>query len=202
MPAWAPSPPSVPRLRHAADEVAPLPGRGNGREFPMDDADERARISALAAGERTRQAAIDARPHAVVRPQEFEMPALPVPWWARIPEILGTNRQVQIALLAIVVAVLGVALWPHAERSVAISRLRTNPERYADTQVRVHGRVGEVFAVGGSWAYTLLEGRDTLVVFSRTRNPRPHDDITVVGTLSTGRLDGQARVSLFESTSQ
>jgi len=206
MPAWAPPPPSVPKVRRAAAETLPPglpPLTGNVapamREFPMDDAEERARISALAAEEQARQAAIAARPHEVVKPQEFELPALPVPWWARLPEIVSSNRQVQIGILAVGLAVLAVALWPRSNRGVAISRLKSNPERYADMQVRVQGRVSEVFAVGGSWAYTLVQGRDTLVVFSRTRNPRPQENLTVVGTLSTGHLDGQPRVSLFEA---
>ena len=70
----------------------------------------------------------------------------------------------------------------------------------ADTPVRVGGRVSEVFAVGGSWAYTVVQGRDTIVVFSRTRAPKVRDPIVVIGTLSRGFLDGQSRVAIFEAT--
>ena len=203
MPAWAPPPRSVPTMRRRAGDVAGGPPASAGtRDFPMDDADERARMSALAAEEQAREAAVAARPHAVVRPQEFDMPALPLPWWARIPQLLAGDRRVQSALFAAVVAVLGITLWPHPNHAVAIARLKSNPERFTDLQVRVEGRVSEVFAVGGSWAYTLVQGRDTIVVFSRTRQPRPRELVTVIGTLSPGRLDGQSRVALLEATSQ
>ena len=128
------------------------------------------------------------------------MPALPVPWWARIPQIIATDRRVQFALAAIVLAIASITFWPHADHAVSLGNLKANPERYGDAQVRVQGRVGEVFSVGGSWAYTLVQGRDTIVVFSRTRNPKPRESVIVVGTLSTGRLDGMDRVALFEAT--
>ena len=54
--------------------------------------------------------------------------------------------------------------------------------------------------MGGSWAYTLVQGRDTIVVFSRRREPKLRERVVVVGTLSSGFLDGQARAAIFEST--
>jgi len=48
----------------------------------------------------------------------------------------------------------------------------------------------------------VVQGRDTIVVFSRTREPKIREPIVVVGTLSRGYLDGQSRVAIFESTSK
>ncbi len=93
-----------------------------------------------------------------------------------------------------------IAAWPRGEKTISVAHLKEHADRYADTQVRVRGNVSEVFAVGGSWAYTLVQGRDTIVVFSRTRRPQPRQRVVVVGTLSNGYLDGQSRAAIFEST--
>jgi hypothetical protein len=66
--------------------------------------------------------------------------------------------------------------------------------------VSVSGRVDEVFQVGGSWAWTLVQGRDTIVVFSRVRGPRERERVTVVGTVSRGWFGGESRLALFEAT--
>jgi hypothetical protein len=65
--------------------------------------------------------------------------------------------------------------------------------------VKVAGRVGQVFHVGGGFAYYLHDGRDTLVVFTRTRKPEERQHVTVLGTMSTGYLDGLPTLALFES---
>ena len=65
--------------------------------------------------------------------------------------------------------------------------------------MRVNGRVGEVFHVGGGYAFYLLQGRDTIVVFTRSRVPVPRQNVTVVASVSTGFLDGAPRQALFEA---
>jgi hypothetical protein len=203
LPSWDPGHSSVPTLRHA-----PVPGEARPsspipeltRDFPMDDAEERARVSARLAEQQAHEAAVAARPHEVVAPQEFDIPTLPVPWWAQVPQLMRTDRRIQLALLSVVLVIAVMAFWPRAEKTVSIGHLKQHAERYADTEVRVGGRVSEVFAVGGSWAYTLVQGRDTIVVFSRTRRPEPRTNIVVIGTLSNGYLDGQSRAAIFEAT--
>ena len=64
--------------------------------------------------------------------------------------------------------------------------------------VHVEGRVGEVFPVGGGYAFYLRDGRDTMVVFTRSRTPERDEHVKIDGTVSTGYLDGQARTALFE----
>jgi hypothetical protein len=65
--------------------------------------------------------------------------------------------------------------------------------------VRVQGRVGDVYEVGGAYAFYLEQGRDTIVVFSRVRQPYRNERLHVSGSVSMGYLDGIARPSLFES---
>ena len=202
MPSWDRGASSVPKMRRSAgDGPSQAPAIPDlSREFPMDDAEERARVAATVAQQQREAAAIAARPHEVVKPQEFEIPELDPPWWTRIGVTLRVDRRLQLALGVALLALLVYSVWPRSEKTISIAHLKEHAERYADTPVRVGGRVSEVFSVGGSWAYTVVQGRDTIVVFSRTRGPKPREQVVVVGTLSTGYLDGQSRVAIFEST--
>lgn len=200
-PTWDPGRNSVPlpniergqvfaRARIPAEEV---------REFPMDDAEERAQAAERLAAEREQAVEEAARPHAVVRPQEFDLPSVQPPWFLRLPEIIATNRAVQLALVVVVLAIGAFVFWPRAETTTSIGHLKDHPERFADQQVKVNGRVSEVFPVGGGFAYTLVQGRDTIVVFTRWHQPKRQDRLTVIGTVSSGFLDGQARLAIFEA---
>jgi hypothetical protein len=202
MPSWEAGNNSVPLMRRSAS-AAPSTSPSIpelARDFPMDDADERARIAAQMAEDQAREALIAARPHAVVQPQEFDLPTVPLPWWSQVPNLMRLDRRVQLVALVAVLALVLFAAWPRAEKTISVAHLKEHPEQYADTQVRVGGQVSEVFKVGGSWAYTLVQARDTIVVFSRTREPKPRERIVVVGMLSNGYLDGQSRVAIFEAT--
>jgi hypothetical protein len=206
MPAWDKATSSVPRLRTvesdmgAAGKVSPrAPEPPAAREFPMDDAEERARVAAEVAAQQREEAAIAARPHQVVAPQEFDLPVVAPPWWSTLAARLRDDSRLQAGIAVALLAVLTFTFWPRGEKTISIAHLKEHPDRYVDVPVRVGGRVSEVFAVGGSWAYTVVQGRDTIVVFSRTREPKVREPIVVVGTLSTGYLDGQSRVAIFES---
>jgi hypothetical protein len=208
MPSWERGTSSIPRLRTVESDVdqsrpatTPVPFNAvPAREFPMDDAEERARVAAAVAAQQREEAAIAARPHQVVAPQDFDIPAVDPPWWSTLAIQLRDNRPLQLGLCVALLAALLFTIWPRGEKTISIAHLKEHSERYADTPVRVGGRVSEVFAVGGSWAYTVVQGRDTIVVFSRTREPKVRERIVVVGTLSRGYLDGQSRVAIFEST--
>lgn len=204
LPAWEAGTSSVPMMRREHEEsfasVSPIPELT--RDFPMDDAEERARVSAQLAEQRAEEEAIAARPHAVVAPQEFEIPVVAAPWWTQAPRLIATDRRVQLALLVVALVFAVMTLWPREEKTTSVGHLKDHPERYADVPVRVRGKVSEVFPVGGSWAYTLVQGRDTIVVFSRTRRPKVRDRLIVIGTLSSGFLDGQSRLAIFESTTR
>jgi hypothetical protein len=206
MPSWSPGASSIPMMKRASAPAGAAAGRTGGpipelsREFPMDDAEERARISAQHAEQQAREAAIAARPHAVVKPQEFDLPTIEPSGWSRLPNALASDRRVQLAILVVVLGIIVAALWPRAEKTISVAHLKEHADRYADQQVRVGGRVSEVFPVGGSVAYTLVQGRDTIVVFSRSRSPKPREHVIVLGTLSTGYLGGETRTAIFEST--
>lgn len=201
LPKWDAGQSSVPMLPREEPDFLPSPSIPEvSRDFPMDDAEERAIASAQMAEERAAEEAVAARPHTVVSPKEFELPAAAPPWWKDLPGLLVADRRVQLAGLGLVLVLAVMTFWPRGERTISVARLTSEPERYADTQVRVRGRISEVFPVGGSWAYTLIQGRDTIVVFTRTRRPRRDERVVVTGTLSTGFHDGVSRAAIFEST--
>jgi hypothetical protein len=111
---------------------------------------------------------------------------------------LRTERRWQVLVVLVLVLVAVLAFWPRAEKSVPIGSIRRHPERWDGVTVRVSGRVGEVFAVGGGHAFYLHQGRDTLVVFTRTRQPAPRERVVISGSITTGYLDGVPRQALFE----
>ena len=201
LPKWDPAPSSVPRIPRLA--LVPRPTSSATevtREFPMDDAEERARIAAQVAEEQAREAEVAARPHTIVSAQEFALPAPPLPWWMLALDRLRTDRRVQLVALLVVLAFVAWAAWPRPQHGVSIATIKQHPERWADHEVQVEGRVAEVFPVGDSWAWTLVQGRDTIVVFSRVRGPKPRAHVTVQGTVSRGVFGGESRLALFEST--
>lgn len=196
---WEPGARSVPSLRRdTAGPFAPVPEPTH--DFPMDDAEERAHASAAAMAAMAASATEAARPHTVVTPEVFEVATVAMPWWMQIAHTVRTDRRVQILLGVVVVVLVTIALWPRGEQPVSIASLRKHADRFDGVEVRVAGRVGQVFRVGGGYAYYLQDGRDTLVVFTRGREPHERQRVNVHGTMSTGYLDGQATVALFEST--
>jgi hypothetical protein len=127
--------------------------------------------------------------------------ALQEPWWVIAIDGLRTSRSVQIGVAVAFVAVVLLAYWawPRGVGTPSLSELRRNPAQYDGRAVVVRGRVGDdVFAVGAGWACYLVQGRDTIVTFTRSQTPKPHDVITVKGQVSTGFLDGVPRQALFE----
>jgi len=126
------------------------------------------------------------------------------PWWLVALDALRTNRRVQLVVggaLACVV-LLSYWMWPRGVGSTPLAEVRRHPTRYDGRVVVVRGKVGDdVFAVGSGWAFYLMQGRDTIVAFTRRHNPLPHEVVTVKGQVSTGFLDGSPRQALFEDSS-
>lgn len=195
--AWSAAASSVPRLRRdgPARPAAIETMRG---DFPMDDVDERPR-GATAIGAAPAVAEPAPAEHVVVAPSEFQVAETPV-WWKAALEVLRTNRLAQMGLGLVLVLLAVLAFMPRGPRGTAIREIRQHPDRFDGVTVRVKGRVGEVFDVGGGHAYYMHQGRDTLVVFTRMGRPRLRSTRQAEGTISTGYLDGQARVALFEET--
>jgi hypothetical protein len=83
---------------------------------------------------------------------------------------------------------------------VALSKIRHNVAQYDGQTVTLHGKVGEVYPVGGGYSFYLLQGRDTIVVFTRSRTPVRDEHVSVSGVISTGVLNGAARQALLEDS--
>ena len=80
-----------------------------------------------------------------------------------------------------------------------IRQVLHNPARYDGRTVRVRGQVSQdVYNVGGSYTFYLLQGRDSLVVFTRFRIPHPKEGVEISAQVSTGTLDNALRPALLE----
>lgn len=193
--AGANSVPSLQRPRPAQASVMPQ----TQRDFPMDDAEERRQQSDERRAEIAAAAETLQRGHTIVQPQAFEIAAPQVAWWMQAMHVLKTDRRVQILIAIVVLAVSMFFAWPRGGGLASVAELKRDAARYDGREVMVRGKVGEVFQVGGGYAYYLHQGGDTIVVFTRVRTPRPREVLTVNGSISTGFIDGQPRLALFES---
>ena len=199
---WAPGTPSVPRLRRDSPPPREHAARAPAthREFPMDEPEERSRARTLEIEAAAEALTPPARPHLVVPPSAFGEVVPVLPWWIEIFHQLRTDRRLQglLALVPLVLAI--VAFFPHGSQPTSLSGIRRRADHFDGERVRVSGRIGQVFPVGGGYAFYLFQGGDTLVVFTRTRRPVEGDRANVSGTMSNGYLDGQATLALFEDT--
>lgn len=130
--------------------------------------------------------------------------ATPPFWEIWLEHLTSIPRPILIggAAVAVVCGVAAAFLLPsRGGTSVSLARLRQQPEAFDGQIVHVQGKAGEAFSIGGSYVFSLCQGRDTIVVYSRTRRPAPHQDVQARGTVSIGYLDGVPRVALLEDTS-
>lgn len=129
--------------------------------------------------------------------------ALPVkkldePFWVVALDWMQARPAIVIGVaVGLAVIVVTWAMWPRSEKGISLHDLRTHAARWDSQTVRIGGRVGEVFNVGAGWAYYLHQGRDTIVVFTRGVPPKTRDHVSVVGSVSTGYLDGEPRQAIF-----
>jgi hypothetical protein len=198
---WEPGPSSVPTIRREnpmrAASVA-TPSVPAAREFPMDDAEERARVRAEAREQATVAAEASVRPHAVVAPDAFDLETVALPWWMQIPAQFKTDWRLQALLGVVLIALAAISFWPRGPQPESLGNVNRHPDKFDGHIITVAGKVGDVFEVGGGHAYYLLQRQDTLVVFTRGIAPRRTQKVTISGTVSTGYLDGQPHLALFE----
>jgi hypothetical protein len=122
------------------------------------------------------------------------------PWYLVWGEALATNRKVQLLALAAIALIGVLVMRPRIGQSGAsLGGILRHPDRYEGRSVMVRGEVLESFDIGQGHVFHLRQGRDTVVVFSPSRRPRLHERVEVVGTVSTGYLDGEPRVAIFEA---
>jgi len=186
----------VPKLRQQPVSHEPEDTEGSFQGFAQDAMPTRAPAMVGEAPRLDGEAGPDDGAGAPAGPLAAALPLWEV-WLERVravpaPLVLGAGA---VLLLAVV---LMFALRPSDREGVSISRIRQNPEAFDGRHVAVRGKAGETFLIGGSYVFHLRQGRDTIVVYSRTRRPSLHENVRAAGTVSIGYLDGTPRVALFE----
>jgi hypothetical protein len=126
------------------------------------------------------------------------LPPLREAWWVIMVDELRSNRRTQLMALAGLVIGAVFLLWPRSDAAISLATLHHHPDLYDGHTVVVHGRVLDVFPMGGGHTFFLLQGRDTIVVFTRQSAPGLDQNVRVKGVVSTGYLDGVARQTIFE----
>jgi hypothetical protein len=203
--AWRAAASSMPKLRLVSPHAQPSTKPELSRRVPVEEIEDSAEEEAEY-GPAPLPNDLDTPP---TRTAATQGPApirhtltLDEPWWLIAFEKLATDRMLQLVIGGVVAVVIAlVVFWPHKSSSVSLSTLRHHPDRYQGQSVQVEGRVGDVFSVGGAYAFNLHQGRDTLVVYTRGRMPVSRQKIKVTGSLSMGYLDGVPRLALFETGS-
>jgi len=110
-----------------------------------------------------------------------------------------TSKPFLVLVLALGAVMAVMMFRPRDAQTTSIASIRRHPERFEGRAVQVSGRVGEVFTVGGGYAFHLHQGRENIVVFTRSRVPVRSEKVTISGSLSIGTLDGKTRHALFET---
>ena len=128
-------------------------------------------------------------------------PVLEEPWWIVLGERIAGDRRILIGIgAAALVVIAAIVFWPRENASVSLRDIRRDPEQWEGRSVKVSGRVGDdVFPLGSGYVFHLLQGRDTIVVFTRSRVPERKQRLSVVGEVSAGYLDGRARLAILET---
>ena len=193
---WKAAASSVPKLRQQPVSHEPAATEGSFQGFAQDEMPTRGPAMISEPPRPDAEAGLDddlgvpARPLAVV-PPVWEV------WLERLRALPPAVAFGGCAVLLLAV-VLAFVLRPGEQGSVSLSRIRQHPEAFDGRRVAVRGRAGETFSIGGNYVFNLRQGRDTIVVYSRTRRPSLHEDVRATGTVSIGYLDGAPRVALFE----
>jgi hypothetical protein len=121
-------------------------------------------------------------------------------FWVVALDELRSNSKVQILVALVALSLVTFAMWPRKDAATSLHTVRSHASEWDGRTVSLRGRVGEVFAVGGGYTFYLHQGRDTIVVFTRSRVPVERENVSVTGSISTGYLDGRPRQTLFEAT--
>jgi len=207
-PVAAPPTPPPAAWTAAASSIPALPGRTAPAErtawSPSSANADAEQDDAFGEGAKTAEELEDDRWEPNLEKKAAQLRPLNEPWWVVALDDLRTQRRTQLFALAGVAALCGLAVlaWPRPSSGIPLARIRHNPSEYDGQSVVVRGLVGDVYPVGGGYAFYLLQGRDTIVTFTRSRVPVSREKIVVAGQISTGFLDGAPRQALFESAPQ
>jgi hypothetical protein len=121
------------------------------------------------------------------------------PTGRRSVETNPTHLLIAVVVLVVVAMVAWWTMRAFKEPSIAIKRIHNHPAEYDGRTVMIRGQIGDVFRVGGSYAYYLMQSRDTIVVYTHGARPKTRTTASVHGSVSIGYLDGAARPVLWES---
>ncbi len=189
----APEPAATPVAWTAAASSLPLPpglARPKRRVEPaFDDLEVPSARSEFPSGK-----------EAPAQPAGHALGPLEEPWWMVVGDNLRHDWRILVAAgagLALLVA--GLWLVPRQDPGTPLSEIRRHPGQFDGRSVVVTGQVGDVFPLGGGHAFYFVQGRDTIVAFTRSRVPVPRQRLRLEGQISTGFLDGLPRQALFET---
>ncbi|HET7224924.1 MAG TPA: hypothetical protein VFK69_04345, partial [Candidatus Eisenbacteria bacterium] len=192
---WRAAASSVPKLPAFAGghQAEPGPARvtaDDDEATPMRDLPDDVRSPIPAGG--------TSRPHGKGSPATV-LPPLAEPWWMVAADAVRTQRRAQVIAAAVVLGAIGlVIMLQQAPQGTPLSHIRREPAAWDGRTVTVSGRVDQAFPLAGGWAFFLVQGRDTMVTFTRSRTPVPGERVVVTGQINTGFLDGIPRQALFE----
>lgn len=177
---------------YTAPDARPA-GHPEAADLPEPEADETTGEGEELAGPET--------PTAAGERARWSPPAPPrKAWWEAILERALTPAGLIVAGVAVVVTVAASLLFGPKDHSIPLAKIRHNAREFDGQAVTVRGKVGEVYPVGGGYSFYLLQGRDTIVVFTRSRTPVSNERVSVSGVISTGVLNGELRQALLENS--
>ena len=104
-----------------------------------------------------------------------------------------------VAAGVLVAVVIAAVMMRPKEEFTSIRHIKTHAREMDGQLVHIRGTVGQSFPVGGGFAFYLHQKRDTIVVFTRNGTPVERKRVELMGTVSTGYLDGAARAAIFEA---
>jgi hypothetical protein len=200
VPTWAAVTSSIPTLRvdQAAEEPEDVVVAAEEDEWEAPE-------------EETKTVAAPRSTPSARRPVAAPEPSFPIPVPAQLAGPLGAAWRVaepilrdhgrSLAILAACVVLLFVALniAKPREKATSVRDIIRDAAALDGKEVRIAGVIGQWFPMGDGYSFYLHQGRDTIVVFTRVRTPAEKQKVKVVGTISTGYLDGQPRPALFET---
>lgn len=124
-------------------------------------------------------------------------------WIEKIRTLANANPKIAaIVLAAVSLITAGIYFMTRTEKTTSLAFVREQAASLDGQTVTVEGKIGEVYQMGSSYAYLLHQGRDTVVIYTRTSHPIPGERVVISGSVSTGFLDGVPRVAIFQNSAK
>ncbi len=179
--AWSAAASSIPSLRGTRRRTIPVD------DPTPDDVWDEERFTAPRAG------SVDPIPPIPTARRPLDPFAAVLKFAARVPPPV-----IAVAAGVLIAVVIAAVMMRPKEEFTSIRHIKTHAREMDGQLVNIRGTVGQSFPVGGGFAFYLHQSRDTIVVFTRNRTPVERKHIKLMGTVSTGYLDGAPRAAIFE----